>query len=107
MFTHHSEPVGDWGLECEGALVATGGFFTHYNPPFVDLYMEVAQPFSGRGYGSYLVQELRRLAREAGHVPAARCHTGNLASRGALQRGGMRQCARVVRGRVRSNSGWC
>ncbi len=106
VFVHQVEPVGNWGLEYRESVVATGGFLTHYNPPFVDLFMEVAEPFRGRGYGSYLVQELSRLARAAGHVPAARCHQSNLASRAALQRGGMRACGRVVRGRVRSNEGW-
>ncbi len=100
VFAHLLEPVGDWGLEFRGTIVATGGLLTHYNPPFVDLYLEVAEQFRGRGYGSFLVQELRRAARAAGHVPAARCHQSNLASRGALQRGGMSPCARILRGRV-------
>lgn len=100
VFPHSLEPVGDWGVEYDDAIVATGGFLTHYNPPFVDLYIEVAAPFRGRGCGSYLVQALRGIARAAGHVPAARCHADNLASRSALQRGGMRPCARVVRGRL-------
>jgi GNAT superfamily N-acetyltransferase len=106
VFVHQLEPVGHWGLADQQTIVATGGFLTHYNPPFVDLFLEVAEPFRGRGYGSYLVQELRRLARSAGHAPGARCHENNQASRVALQRGGMRVCGRVVRGRVRSNDAW-
>lgn len=100
VFQHTTEPIGSWGLERTGTLVATGGFFLHYNPPFADIYMEVAQSEQRRGYGSFLVQELVRLVREAGHVPAARCHHDNVASRRALQRGGLRVCGRIVRGRV-------
>jgi GNAT superfamily N-acetyltransferase len=102
VFAHQVVPVGQWGLAHQQTIVATGGFLTHYNPPFVDLFLEVAEPFRGRGFGSYLVQELRRLAQSAGHVPAARCNVTNQASSGALQRGGMRASGRVVRGRVRA-----
>ena len=100
VFRHTTEPIGRWGLERAGTLVATGGFFLHYNPPFADIHMEVAQSARRRGYGSFLVQELVRLAREAGYVPAARCHRDNFASQHALQRGGLRPCGRIVRGRV-------
>lgn len=100
VFPHSTEPIGSWGLERIGTLVATGGYFLHYNPPFADIYMEVAQSEQRRGYGSFLVQELVRLARESGHVPAARCHRDNIASQRALKRGGLRLCGRIVRGRV-------
>lgn len=100
VFPHTTEPIGSWGLERDGILVATGGFLLHYNPPFADLFMEVAKSERRRGYGSLLVQELRRLARASGHVPAARCQLDNIASKRALERGGLRECARIVRGRV-------
>jgi GNAT superfamily N-acetyltransferase len=80
--------------------VATGGLFFHYNPPYGDIYMEVAAAHRRRGLGSYLVQELKRLCREMGCVPAARCNTANVASRLALQRAGMFPCARIVQGRL-------
>jgi GNAT superfamily N-acetyltransferase len=60
-FGHTSEPVGDWGVEVGGAVVGTGGFFLPYNPPYGDLYMEVAPDLRRRGYGSYLIQELTRV----------------------------------------------
>jgi GNAT superfamily N-acetyltransferase len=100
VFAHAHEPVGEWGLEIGGEIVATGGLATHYNPPYADVYMEVAVAHRRRGLGSYLVQELERLGREAGLVPAARCHHGNVASRRTLQRAGMFPCARIVRGRL-------
>jgi GNAT superfamily N-acetyltransferase len=98
VFRHTTEPIGTWGLERAGSLVATGGFLLHYNRPFADIYMEVARSAQRRGYGSYLVQELVRLTREAGHVPAARCHRDNVGSQRALERGGLRACGRIVRG---------
>lgn len=100
VFRHSTEPIGAWGLERSGTLVATGGYFLHYNPPFADIYMEVAPSERRRGYGSFLVQELVRSAQAAGHVPAARCHRDNVASARALARGGLRRCGRIVRGRV-------
>jgi GNAT superfamily N-acetyltransferase len=100
VFRHTREPIGDWGLEAEHAIVATGGLLFHYNPPYGDLYMEVDAPFRRRGFGSYLVQELKRICRESGHTPAARCNAANTASRLTLQRAGMFPCARIVRGRI-------
>lgn len=100
IFPHTREPVGEWGLELGGEVVATGGLMFHYNPPYGDIYMEVAAPYQRKGYGSYLVQELKRLCYEKGCIPAARCHTDNLSSRLTLQRGGMLPCARIVRGRI-------
>jgi GNAT superfamily N-acetyltransferase len=100
IFSHTREPVGEWGLEVGGQVVATGGLMFHYNPPYGDIYMEVAAPYQRRGYGSYLIQELKRICYEKGYIPAARCHKDNLASRLTLQRAGMLPCARIVRGRI-------
>jgi GNAT superfamily N-acetyltransferase len=99
-FPHTVEPVGEWGLEASGELVATGGLAFHYNPPYGDIYMEVAAAYQRRGLGSYLVQELKRLCYGMGRIPAARCNQANIGSRRTLQRGGMFPCARIVRGRV-------
>ncbi|MEK7729396.1 MAG: GNAT family N-acetyltransferase, partial [candidate division KSB1 bacterium] len=100
VFAHEVEPVGEWGLEVAGSIVATGGFLTHYNPPYGDIFMEVARPFHRRGYGSFLVQELKRVCYEAGKKPAARCNAANVASRGALEKAGMLMCARILVGGV-------
>ena len=97
-FAHEHEPVGEYGLVLEGEVVASGGFATDYNPPYADLYMEVAPAHRRCGLGAYLVQELKRACRESGHVPAARCHEANVASRRTLERAGMLPCARIVRG---------
>jgi GNAT superfamily N-acetyltransferase len=62
--------------------------------------MEVAEPHRRRGFGSYLVQELKRVGYEMGKVPAARCNPTNLASRGTLQKAGLLPCARLLVGRL-------
>ncbi len=49
IFEHKAEPVGEWLIEHDGAIVATGGIATHYNPPYGDLFMEVNEPFRRRG----------------------------------------------------------
>lgn len=100
LFAHKSEPVGEWGIEIDGRVVATGGVLHHYNPPFSDLFMEVDERFRRRGIGGYLVQKLRQACRDMGRVPAARCRPTNAASRACLERAGMRPCARLLRGTV-------
>jgi GNAT superfamily N-acetyltransferase len=100
VFPHTREPVGDWGLEADGELVATGGLAFHYNPPYGDIYMEVARSYQRRGFGGYLIQELKRLCYSMGCLPAARCHQHNVGSRLTLQRAGMFPCARIVQGRL-------
>ena len=98
IFPHKLEGVGDWLLEDDGEIVATGGVYTHYNPPYGDVSMEVDERRWRRGYGSYLVQELKRMAYEMGKIPAARCNLANVASRATLQKAGFLPCARILRG---------
>jgi GNAT superfamily N-acetyltransferase len=94
-----------WVLEFDGGInggqiVATGGILFHYNRPYGDIYMSVAEPFRRRGLGSYLVQELKRTCYENGHVPAARCNPANLASRKTLQRAGFVPCGHILVGQI-------
>ncbi|HWD41344.1 MAG TPA: GNAT family N-acetyltransferase [Fimbriimonas sp.] len=91
-----------WVLEKRGALVASGGVLTHYNPPFGDLYMEVVEDARGQGYGSYIVQELKRVAYESGRLPAARCNPDNEASRRTLEKAGMLMVGRILAGDIRA-----
>ncbi|MGI8970144.1 MAG: GNAT family N-acetyltransferase [Dehalococcoidia bacterium] len=100
LFEHKAEPEGDWIIESEGVAVATGGALFHYNPPYGDLYMEVAEPYRRRGYGSYLVQELKRACYEMGKLPAARCNAANVASRKTMQKAGLLPCGRILVGDV-------
>jgi GNAT superfamily N-acetyltransferase len=101
VFDHRVEPLGDYVMEVRGEIVATGGFMTHYNPPFADLYMEVRPDCHGHGYASFILQELKKACYAAGKVPAARCAVGNKASRGALLKAGMKVCGFMLMGHVR------
>ena len=91
---------GEWRLEVDGATVATGGILFHYNLPYGDVYMDVPEPFRRRGYGSYIVQELKRVAYELGAIPAARCSTSNVASRHTLIKAGFVPYAHILIGDI-------
>jgi GNAT superfamily N-acetyltransferase len=95
----------EWMIESEGVPVAAGGVLCHYNPPYGDIYMGVRESHRGRGYGSWLVQELKRIAYERGKTPAARCNPDNVASRRTLQKAGLLPCARLLVGEVVRDSG--
>jgi GNAT superfamily N-acetyltransferase len=92
-------------VEVEGKLAASGGILFHYNRPYGDIYMQTTELFRRRGLGSFLVQELKRVCYEGGHVPAARCNPDNLASRRTLQSAGFVPCGHILKGVVRTDSG--
>jgi GNAT superfamily N-acetyltransferase len=91
-------PDHDWAVEIDGAIAATGGILYHYNRPYGDIYMEVAEPYRRRGLGSFLVQELKRICYELGSIPCARCNPDNIASRRTLQKAGFVPCAHILTG---------
>jgi GNAT superfamily N-acetyltransferase len=100
IFPHKVEPVGAWLLQLDGTIAATGDCLHHYNPPFGDICMEVAPAFRKRGLGSYLVQELKRICREGGHIPCARCSPANTASHQTLLKAGFVECAQILVGPI-------
>jgi hypothetical protein len=81
LFQHNHEPDGDYVLEINGEVVATGGFLLHYNKPFADLYMEVREDQRQKGYGGLVIQEVKKACFISGRVPAARCNISNKASK--------------------------
>jgi GNAT superfamily N-acetyltransferase len=89
-----------WVVEVEGTIVTTGDILFHYNRPYGDIYMQVAESFRKRGFGSYLVQELKRVCYEQGSIPAARCNPMNIASRKTLQKAGFIPCGYILTGSV-------
>lgn len=101
LFEHHHEPEGDYILEVDGKIVASGGFLTHYNAPFADIYMEVTAGFKRRGLGSYIVQQLIRECYLAGRVPAARCNMENAASKATLLKAGLVVAGYMLLGEVK------
>jgi GNAT superfamily N-acetyltransferase len=94
------DPEARWVVEVEGTIAAAGGILFHYNRPYGDIYMKVAEPFRQRGLGAYLVQELKRICYEGGNVPAARCNPKNIASRKTLQKAGFVPCGHILTGSV-------
>jgi len=87
-----------WLVTLHGEIAGTGGVLYHYNPPYGDIYMKIAEPFRQKGLGTYLVQELKAVCRAGGKVPAARCSVDNLASRRTLQRSGFVPCGNIMVG---------
>ena len=87
-------------VEVEGKVAATEGILFHYNRPYGDIFMDVAEPFRRRGLGSFLVQELKRVCYEGGNVPAARCNVKNIASRKTLLKAGFVPCGHILTGSV-------
>jgi GNAT superfamily N-acetyltransferase len=89
-----------WGIAVEGKLVGTGGFLSHYNRPYGDIYMKVAEPYRQRGIGAYFVQELKRICYEACNIPGARCNPKNVASRRTLQKAGFVPFGHILDGEL-------
>jgi GNAT superfamily N-acetyltransferase len=102
IFEHTVEPLGDFVLEVEGEIVATGGFMLHYNVPFADLYMEVRKDCRRQGYGTFILQEVQKACYLAGRVPSARCQIKNFASRATLTKAGLRVCGFMQTGNVKN-----
>lgn len=99
VFEHTVEPVGEYVLEIEGEIAATAGFMLHYNEPFADLYMEVRPDRRRRGFGAFILQEVKKACYLAGRVPAARTGLDNVASRATLQKAGLRVSGFMLVGR--------
>jgi len=104
IFDHQVEPIGAYVLEFQGEVVATGGYFLHYNMPFADLYMEVKESFRRKGLGSFIFRELKKACYGAGRVPAARCSIQNKASRTALIKAGMKVCGFMLKGDIKNTN---
>ncbi len=64
--------LGGYVLEHGGQIIARGGLMLNYNFPYADLYMDVLEAHRGKGFGSFIVQELKKAAIEAGYIPAAK-----------------------------------
>jgi GNAT superfamily N-acetyltransferase len=101
VFEHKAEPVGNYVVEFNGEIVATWGFLTHYNMPFADLYMEVSEDHRRKGFGSFLIQEIKKQCYLSGRVPAARTGLDNIASKATLIKAGFRVAGFMLSGTVK------
>ena len=102
IFEHKAEPIGNYVLELNNEVVATGGFFLHYNMPFADLYMEVKEDYRRKGLGSFLIQELKKQCYLSGRVPAARTGIENIASKATLIKAGLKIVGFILLGELTS-----
>jgi GNAT superfamily N-acetyltransferase len=100
MLEYELDSEAKWIVEADGHVAGAGDILFHYNRPYGDIYMKIAEPFRRRGLGSYLVQELKRIAYEQGNVPAARCNPTNVASRKTLQKAGFVPCGNILAGPI-------
>jgi GNAT superfamily N-acetyltransferase len=103
VFEHKAEPVGEYVLELNKEVVATGGFLLHYNMPFADLYMEVKEDCRRKGFGSFLIQEVKKQCYLAGRVPAARTGIENVPSKATLLKAGLKIAGFMLLGQVKPN----
>jgi GNAT superfamily N-acetyltransferase len=87
-------------IEGEDPIAATGDILFHCNRPYVDIDMEMAEPFRKRGIRAYLVQELKRVCYGQGSAPAARGRPTNTASGKTLQKAGFVPCGHILSGSV-------
>jgi GNAT superfamily N-acetyltransferase len=101
VFEHRAEPVGSYVLELNNEVVATGGFLLHYNMPFADLYMEVKENCRRKGFGSFLIQELKKQCYLSGRVPAARTGMDNVASKATLIKAGLKVAGFILSGAIK------
>ena len=91
---------GAYVLEKKGQILADGGFLTHYNEPFADLYMEVKSNYRNKGYGTYILQEIKKVCYAHHKKPAARCNIDNQASKATLIKAGLKICGYMLLGKL-------
>jgi RimJ/RimL family protein N-acetyltransferase len=98
---NRSDDSGEYVLEKNGEVVATGGFMMNYNLPYADIYYEVKENFRQKAFGSLIVQELKKEIYLKGRVPAARCNIMNRASKANLLKAGFNTCGFILKGDIK------
>jgi GNAT superfamily N-acetyltransferase len=88
-------------LKQNDKVVATGGLMLNYNMPYADLYYEVNENCRRKGFGSLIVQELKKAAYLMGRVPAARCNINNMSSKATLLKAGFEVCGYILTGEIK------
>jgi RimJ/RimL family protein N-acetyltransferase len=93
--------VGGFVLKQNSEIVATGGFMLNYNLPYADIYLEVKEGSRQKGYGSLIIQELKKEIYMMGRIPAARCNINNQASKATLLKAGFGVCGFILKGNLK------
>ena len=93
--------VGGYFLKQNGEVVATGGFMLNYNKPYADIYMDVKEPCRQKGFGSLMVQKLKREIYLTDRVPSARCNVNKKASKATLLKAGFKVCGALLKGNIK------
>jgi hypothetical protein len=88
-------------LQDTDTVVANGGLMLNYNMPYADIYYEVDENQRRRGFGSLMVQELKKAAYLAGRVPSARCNIKNDISKATLLKSGFTICGYILIASIR------
>lgn len=100
----NADDMGGFFLEQNGETVATGGFMLNYNIPYADIYLEVKDQSRRKGFGSLLIQELKKEIYLMARVPAARCNIQNAASKATLIKAGFKICGFRLAGAIKHQS---
>ena len=88
-------------LEIDNTVVAGGGFTTHYNKYYADIFMEVKPSKRKRGLGSFIVQSLIKECQALGLTPVAACSIENEASKNCLLKGGFLEIGHTLQGTLK------
>ena len=91
---------GAFVLLYDDIIVADGGYLSHYNRPYVDLYMEVDPVHRGNRYASELVKHLIDHTQANGWKPSARCNMDNKASMKSLLHAGFQKVGYMLEGKI-------
>ncbi|MDQ2744443.1 MAG: GNAT family N-acetyltransferase [Chloroflexota bacterium] len=93
-----------WLLEDDEGIAGIGAILHGYNAPFASIGMVVMKRARRRGYGTCLIEELKRETYDMGKIPRADCDPWNAASRATLLRAGFLVNARALRGTLSARS---
>ena len=92
-----------YALMNNGEEVGEGGFMLNYNLPYADIYYSVGEQYRRKGFGSFIVQELKKEIYKMGRVPAARCNAKNMISKATLLKAGLVVCGERLSGDLKKN----
>ena len=88
-------------LKYKGEVVGSGGLLLNYNFPYADIYYGIDEAHRRNGFGSFFVQELKKVAYSLGRVPAARTSINNMISKRTMMKAGLKPCGWRLGGKIR------